>query len=165
MSLAYSLISIAFQIPFANPTASPVEGADNPNAYGHGTFVVYWMLNWIGMTALGLASENMSMAIGQPWTAMWLIFWVITNVSTSFNALPLAPRFYYWGYAWPLHNSMFFPPSPLSRGAILIFLSCRSQSTDPIRSTFKNRVELRGRLSLLSSLLTRDPTNKTRRYC
>ncbi|MCJ1265094.1 hypothetical protein MMC22_004969 [Lobaria immixta] len=104
MSLAYSLISLAFQIPFANPTAAAIEVAENPNAYGKGTFVVYWMINYVGMTALGLACENVAMLIGQPWTAMWLIFWVITNVSTSFYSLELAPKFYYWGYAWPLHN-------------------------------------------------------------
>lgn len=63
------------------------------------------MLNWVGMTALGLACENVSMVIGQPWTAMWLIFWVISNVSTSFYEIALEPRFYYWGYAWPLRNS------------------------------------------------------------
>ncbi|KKY38676.1 putative mnng and nitrosoguanidine resistance protein [Diaporthe ampelina] len=36
--------------------------------------------------------------------ALWLIFWVITNVSTSFYSLDLAPGFYGWGYAWPLHH-------------------------------------------------------------
>ncbi len=35
---------------------------------------------------------------------MWLIFWVISNVSTGFYSLDLSPRFYYWGYAWPLHH-------------------------------------------------------------
>lgn len=104
MSLAYSLISLAFQIPFANPDAPATEVASTPNAYGKGTFVVYWMINFIGMIALGLACENVAMIIGQPWTAMWLIFWVITNVSTSFYSLDLSPKFYYWGYAWPLHN-------------------------------------------------------------
>lgn len=71
------------------------------------------------------------MIVGQPWAALWLIFWVITNgtrfpfifsphsssrrwgsqltsnlkiVATSFYNLDLAPRFYHWGYAWPLHN-------------------------------------------------------------
>ena len=62
------------------------------------------MLNWVGMTALGLASENVTMMIGQPWTALWLIFWVISNVSTSFYAIELAPRFFYWGWAWPLQQ-------------------------------------------------------------
>jgi hypothetical protein len=104
MSLFYSLISLAFQIPFSNGPASPTEPAVNPSAYGKATFVVYWLLNFVAMTALGLACENVAMFAGQPWTAMWLIFWVITNVATSFNPLELAPRFYYWGYAWPLHN-------------------------------------------------------------
>ena len=104
MSLAYSLISLAFQIPFANGNAPDTAVAMNPNAYGRGTFAVYWMINFVGMSALGLACENVAMIIGQPWTAMWLIFWVITNVSTSFYSLDLAPKWYYWGYAWPLHN-------------------------------------------------------------
>ncbi len=104
LSLAYSLMPLAFQIPLSNPTASPTEPAINPNAYGSATFVVYWMLNFVGMAAVGLACENVAMALGQPWTAMWLIFWVITNVTTAFYSLDLSPRFYYWGYAWPLHN-------------------------------------------------------------
>ncbi|KAM0326209.1 hypothetical protein ACHAQA_006806 [Verticillium albo-atrum] len=106
ISLAYSLISLAFQIPF---TASPTSHVFSPppggaTAYGRGTFPVYWMLNFVGMCALGVACENVAMVIGQPWTALWLIFWVITNVSTSFYALDLAPGFYHWGRAWPLHQ-------------------------------------------------------------
>ena len=104
MSLAYSLISLAFQIPFARRSAPDTSVANNPDSYGKGTFVVFWMINFVGMSALGLACENVAMIVGQPWTAMWLIFWVITNVSTSFYSLDLAPKFYYWGYAWPLHN-------------------------------------------------------------
>ncbi|OTA87095.1 hypothetical protein M434DRAFT_15619 [Hypoxylon sp. CO27-5] len=30
--------------------------------------------------------------------------WVITNVSTSFYSIDLAPGFFKWGYAWPLHH-------------------------------------------------------------
>ncbi|KAI9821846.1 MAG: hypothetical protein M1827_002428 [Pycnora praestabilis] len=104
LSLAYSLISLAFGIPFSNSKVSDTSVAGNSDAYGKGSFVVYWMLNHVGMTALGLACENVAMFVGHPWTAFWLIFWVITNVSTSFYDIDLSPRFYYWGYAWPLHN-------------------------------------------------------------
>ncbi|KAK1450643.1 MNNG and nitrosoguanidine resistance protein [Colletotrichum cuscutae] len=106
ISLSYSLISLAFQIPFSAPPASPTEPAPTfgATAYGRGTFPVYWMLNFVGMSALGLACENVAMIIGQPWTALWLIFWVISNVSTSFYAIDLSPGFYHWGYAWPLHQ-------------------------------------------------------------
>lgn len=66
LSLAYSLVSLAFQIPFSNTFAhNDVTVANTPDAYGKGTFVVYWMLNWVGMIALGLASENVTMVIGQ----------------------------------------------------------------------------------------------------
>ncbi|TVY46072.1 Nitrosoguanidine resistance protein [Lachnellula occidentalis] len=104
LSLFYSLISLAFQIPFSTPPASETAVVNPANAYHYGSFVVYWMLNFVGMVALGLACENVAMIVGQPWTAFWLIFWVITNVSTSFYSITLAPHFYYWGYAWPLRN-------------------------------------------------------------
>jgi hypothetical protein len=113
LSLIYSLVSLAFLMPMSRQPASYVWPADNPNAYGRGTFPVYWMTNWVGMIALGLASENMAMLLGTPWTALWLIFWVITNVATGFYQIPLAPGFYKWGYAWPIHNSTSISPSRL----------------------------------------------------
>lgn len=111
LSLAYSFISLAFQVNFSggNPVTSEtqvtwtVDGFTNPDAYGNGTFPVYWMLNFFGMIALGLACENVAMIVGQPWTGLWLIFWVITNVSTAFYDIDLEPHFYYFGYGWPLH--------------------------------------------------------------
>jgi hypothetical protein len=35
---------------------------------------------------------------------LFLIFWVISNVSTAFYDIEIAPSFYRWGYAWPLHS-------------------------------------------------------------
>jgi hypothetical protein len=104
LSLVYSLVSLAFLMPMDRSSSSHIWPTRNPNAYGRATFVVYWMGNWVGMTAFGLASENMAMLLGTPWTALWLIFWVISNVATGFYALELAPGFYRWGYAWPMHN-------------------------------------------------------------
>jgi uncharacterized membrane protein (DUF485 family) len=121
LSLAYSLVSLAFQIPFSDAPAPHTEVATNANPFNKGTFVVYWMLNFVyvayapqsfhlltlfnsGMAALGMACENVAMIVGFPWTAMWLIFFVITNVTTSFYAIELEPAFYRWGYAFPLHN-------------------------------------------------------------
>lgn len=108
LSLIYSFVSLAFLMPMNHQPASHVWPAKNPNAYGRGTFAVYWMINWVGMTAFGLASENMAMLLGTPWTALWLIFWVISNVATGFYSLELASDFFKWGYAWPMHNSKFF---------------------------------------------------------
>ncbi|KAJ5152704.1 uncharacterized protein N7482_009182 [Penicillium canariense] len=104
LSLFYSLVSLAFGIPFSNQPAPETLSANNPNAYGKGSFVVFWMLNWVGMTALGLPCENMAMVLGFPWSSFFLIFWVITNVATGFYAVELASVFYRWGFVWPLHR-------------------------------------------------------------
>ena len=104
MSLAYSLVPLMFQVPFNDHHASAVEPVSHANAYGRGTFPVFWMTNFLGMCALGFACENVAMFIGQPWTALWLIFWVISNVSTAFYPVPLAPGIYQYGYAFPLHH-------------------------------------------------------------
>lgn len=105
LSLFYSFVSLAYQIPLSNPSAPGTVPASNANKYGAGSFVVYWMLNWVGMSALGFPCENMAMVLGFPWSSFFLIFWVITNVGTGFYALNLAPSFFRWGYAWPLHRS------------------------------------------------------------
>lgn len=113
LSLSYSLVSLAFQIPFTNDPVPGIVSAENPNAYGRGSFMVFWMLNWVGMSALGFPCENMAMILGAPYSSIFLIFWVISNVATGFYALDLAPSFFKWGYAWPLHRSMpNFPTHP-----------------------------------------------------
>lgn len=119
LALSYSLVSLAFQIPFSNspPAGSPLnvngdwtktEPVVGANPYGHATWLVYFLLNFIGMAALGLTCENMAMLLSVlsplPFSALFLIWWVIANVSTGFYALELASDFYRWGYAWPLRQ-------------------------------------------------------------
>lgn len=123
LSLCYSIVSLAYLIPFSNRRAPDTESASNPNAYGKGSFVVFWMLNWMGMSALGLPSENMGMILGPPWNALWLIFWIITNVSTGFYSLDLAPGFFAWGYAWPLHRSKYLSHIRLPYLLLVIFIA------------------------------------------
>lgn len=57
LSLAYSFISLAFQMNFSGGVPNTgdgtqvtptVDGYKNANAYGHGAFPVYWMLNFFG---------------------------------------------------------------------------------------------------------------------
>ncbi|WQF87620.1 hypothetical protein CDEST_12634 [Colletotrichum destructivum] len=104
LSLVYCLISLVFQVPFSNPPASPVEVAENPNAYGRASFIVFWLLNFLGMAALGMACENMAMVIGPRWVGLWLTFWTLTNTLTGFWPPDIAPGFYRWAYAWPYHH-------------------------------------------------------------
>lgn len=107
MSLSYSFVSLAFQIPFSSQPYSHVEPPPpemSVNGYGHASFVIYWAINYLGMCALGFACENVAMVVGQPFTAIWLIFWVISNVCTAFYPLELAAGVYRYGLFFPLYN-------------------------------------------------------------
>ncbi|KAI1266387.1 MNNG and nitrosoguanidine resistance protein [Xylariaceae sp. FL1019] len=104
ISLVSSLVSLCFGVRFTNPPASSTEVAFNATAYGHYSFPIYWAVNFAGLCALGLACENAAMILGQRWAAMWLVFWVLMNDATSLYSLELAPEFFRWGYALPLHH-------------------------------------------------------------
>lgn len=95
LSLAFSLVSLAFK-------------ADFTFKYGKAGFVVYWMINYLGMLSLGGASENMGIIIFNSYPqciGFWLIFWVCINSSTSFAPLELCPGAYAIGKALPVHNA------------------------------------------------------------
>ncbi len=46
ISLAYSLVSLAFQIPFWPGPGPQTDVAFSATAYGLGSFPVYWMINF-----------------------------------------------------------------------------------------------------------------------
>jgi hypothetical protein len=105
MSLSYSLVSLCYQIPFSHQPYSHTETPPNhANGYGRASFFIYWMTNFLGMNALGFACENVAMVVGNPFTALWLVFWVISNVCTAFYPLELASGVYRYGLFFPLYN-------------------------------------------------------------
>ncbi|KAK9366297.1 hypothetical protein V1509DRAFT_583516 [Lipomyces kononenkoae] len=94
LSLFYSLISLAFQVDFTR-------------TFGRAGFVIYWMINWLGMAAVGGACENVALiavVTYPPLMGFWLIFMVISNVSAAFYAIPLQAGIYRYGYAFPIKN-------------------------------------------------------------
>ena len=94
LSLSYSFVALAFQVPFSNGSASSTEPAVNPSAYGKATFFVYWMLNFLGMSALGLSCENVAMALGQPYVDFLMI--LITNIRDTQDARLVSRPFPYY---------------------------------------------------------------------
>lgn len=96
LSLMYSLVSLAFQIDFGR-------------AFGRAGFVVYWMTNWMAMTALGTINEVLAHFIVLVYPSVlgfWLVFWVMANVSPTFTPMALTANFYRYGYAMPLYNTV-----------------------------------------------------------
>ncbi|KAI9838447.1 MAG: hypothetical protein M1838_004598 [Thelocarpon superellum] len=93
ISLWYTLINLAFGVPMGR-------------YFGHGGFVIYWMLNWMTMAAVGLPLESLFTVIGMKWAGYFLSFWIIVNVASAFTSFELMPGFFQYGYGFPFFNSI-----------------------------------------------------------
>ena len=91
LSLFYSLLSLAFQLDFTRK-------------FGHGGFVIFWMLNWVGMLSVGLALEAMVTLLTVRFIPFFLIIWIIVNVSVCILPIEVLPIFFRYGYAVPFYN-------------------------------------------------------------
>ncbi|KAJ6607870.1 hypothetical protein B0H10DRAFT_2070093 [Mycena sp. CBHHK59/15] len=91
IALFYTLLSRAFQLPF-------------DRRFGKAGFVIFWMLNWIGMLACGLALEAMVTILTVRFIPFFLFIWIISNVSVSVFPLQVLPHVYRYGYAFPFYN-------------------------------------------------------------
>lgn len=129
-ALMYSLVTLTIGVPFSrsshqtDPTG--VRFTTESTSFGPiGNFFTYLALNFVGTAALGLASENMAMFLSftssLPYSLLFLLFWIASNVSTSFYSLELAGPFYTWGYGWPMYN--------LVEGTKTLVLGVRSNLT------------------------------------
>lgn len=95
LSLLYSLVTLAFQVDFTV-------------AFGRSGFLVYWMTNFLTMWAVGAMNETMAMwciMVYPPILGFWMLFWVVVNISPTFTAMAILPKFYRYGYALPVHAS------------------------------------------------------------
>ncbi|GLB45512.1 putative protein of unknown function (DUF3533) [Lyophyllum shimeji] len=91
LSLFYALLSLAFQLDFTRK-------------FGHGGFVVFWMLNWAGMLAVGLALESLLTLLTVRFMPFFMIIWIIANVSVCIFPIEVLPIVFRYGYAMPFYN-------------------------------------------------------------
>ncbi|KAF5374176.1 hypothetical protein D9615_008810 [Tricholomella constricta] len=91
VSLFNALLSLAFQLDFTRK-------------FGHGGFVVFWMLNWVGMLAVGLALESLLTLLTPQFMPFFMIMWIIINVSVCIFPIEVMPVVFRYGYAVPFYN-------------------------------------------------------------
>ncbi|KAG6812721.1 hypothetical protein H0H92_001082 [Tricholoma furcatifolium] len=91
ISLFYALLSVAFQVPFSRK-------------FGHSGFLVFWMLNWVGMMAVGLALEALITILTPRFIPFFMIIWIIIDVSVCIYPIDVLPKIFYYGYAAPFYN-------------------------------------------------------------
>ncbi|KZT43644.1 hypothetical protein SISSUDRAFT_978122 [Sistotremastrum suecicum HHB10207 ss-3] len=91
LSWFYSLLSLAFQVPFNRK-------------FGHAGFVIYWAMSYVAMCALGLAIEALVTLLTPRFIPFFLITWIIVNVSVCFYPIEILPGVFKYGYASPFYN-------------------------------------------------------------
>ena len=108
VSLMYSLLSLAYLVPFGR-------------TFGKAGFVIYWMMSFCAMSALGLALEVMVTLLTMRFVPFFLILWIIcesslsllallwadagaANVSVSYYPIEALPGIFRYGYGSPFYN-------------------------------------------------------------
>ncbi|KJA19918.1 hypothetical protein HYPSUDRAFT_142938 [Hypholoma sublateritium FD-334 SS-4] len=91
LTLAYSLLTLAFGLPF-------------DRYLGKAGFMIFWMLSWFGMAAAGLVLESMMTLLTIKYINVFMILWIISNVSVSVWPIEALPIVYRYGYAAPFYN-------------------------------------------------------------
>ncbi|KAF9484292.1 hypothetical protein BDN70DRAFT_989742 [Pholiota conissans] len=91
ISLFYCLLSVAFQLGFSHK-------------FGHSGFLVFWMLNYVGMLALGLSLEAMITLLTVRFIPFFMLTLIITNVSVCVFPIEILPSFFRYGYGMPFYN-------------------------------------------------------------
>lgn len=92
ISLMYSLINVAFRVPF---------GRVFP--YGGG-FMAWWAISYTGMLVCGLTLESVMTVLGPRFVGVFMIFFIITNVSVSNFEVEQMPSFFKYDYAMPFYQ-------------------------------------------------------------
>lgn len=70
--------------------------------------MVYWMTNWMTMTAVGTVIEIAALMLTLYFPTLlgfWLIFWVISNVSPTYTPMTLTANLYRYRYSFPSYNA------------------------------------------------------------
>ncbi|KAK0436161.1 hypothetical protein EV421DRAFT_1139147, partial [Armillaria borealis] len=84
ISLFYSVLSRAFQVDFSRK-------------FGDAGFVIFWMVNFVGMLSVGLALEAMITLLTIWFMPFFMILWTISNVSVCFMPIAVLPNIYRLG--------------------------------------------------------------------
>ncbi|KAF9509198.1 hypothetical protein BS47DRAFT_1332343 [Hydnum rufescens UP504] len=92
ISVAYSMISLCFKVPF------------NAKYNRAGGFFIFWLYDFMGMTALGLSTEAMITLLTPKYMTYFLVPLIIFNVAVSSVPITLEPWFYKYGYGFPVYN-------------------------------------------------------------
>ncbi|KAJ2917965.1 hypothetical protein MD484_g2461, partial [Candolleomyces efflorescens] len=91
ISLFYCLLNLAFKL-------------DVTRKFGHAGFMVFWMVNYVGMLAVALALESLFTLLTTRGIPFFMLLWIIINLSVSIFPIEVMPSIFRYGYAAPFYN-------------------------------------------------------------
>lgn len=91
VSLFYCLLNLAFSI-------------DVTRKFGRPGFLVFWMVNYVGMVAVALALEAMITLLTPKGMPFFMLLWIISNLAVSVFPIEVLPTVYRYGYAAPFYS-------------------------------------------------------------
>ncbi|KAF8973273.1 hypothetical protein BDZ97DRAFT_1780447 [Flammula alnicola] len=106
LSLAYTLLTLAFGLPY-------------DRHFGRAGLLIFWFLSWFGMMAAGLALESMMTLLTVKFIQIFMILWIISNVSVCLWPIDALPVVYKYGHAAPFYQ--------ISRGVRAIVFGTKNQ--------------------------------------
>ncbi|KAF6760350.1 hypothetical protein DFP72DRAFT_103929 [Ephemerocybe angulata] len=100
LRLSSSLISYFFSTA-SSIWLSRLMSRENSDAPG---FLVFWMVNYVGMVAVALALESMITLLTPKGMPFFMLLWIISNLAVSVFPIEVLPIVYRYGYAVPFYN-------------------------------------------------------------
>ncbi|KAI7963230.1 hypothetical protein MJO29_003657 [Puccinia striiformis f. sp. tritici] len=106
LSFSYALLSVFFHVPFGRFR----------NAAG---FPLCWLMFFLGMSALGLTIEVVTVILTPQYVSYFMIFWIIWNISVCYLPIDVLPGIYGYARMAPFYN--------ISRAARSIILDGKNE--------------------------------------
>jgi len=91
LSFSYSLLSVFFHVPFGR-------------FRGAGGFPLCWLMFFLGMSALGLTIEVVTVILTPHYVSYFMIFWIIWNISVCYLPIEVLPSIYRYARMAPFYN-------------------------------------------------------------
>lgn len=78
--------------------------ADFNRHFGHWGFILYWLVCFFGMAALGFALEAWITILTPRFLGPFMVLWLITNLASAVIPTELQPSIYRYGKTTPFYN-------------------------------------------------------------
>lgn len=111
------IVSTAYTFVGSLAVAANIYAFRGDTEFSGGQLVLLWMAFWLEMHVLFLVLEIATTFLQMPFLPLFVVTFIIVNVTSSVLPFELSPGFYKWGYALPCHEIYQIEITIMSGGA------------------------------------------------